>query len=166
MNRKGYFSWASSLMEIVSVEQRISKTTEKPYLVVKARMVFFGNMKSSCLKDQASKNYTMVCFKESLFELFEVDNWHTFEGELSFDWGNTWLKITRLYDDKGNRLLRPDEAREASMFHEKLSEAISREPEAYFQKRIEENQTKEARKERTFTEDCDGIRYEEDSLPY
>jgi hypothetical protein len=166
MKKKGYFSWDSSLVEIVSVEQRISKSTEKPYVVVKARMVFFGNMQSSCLKKQASKIYTMVCFKESLFGLFEVGNWHTFEGEISFDWGNTWLKITRLYDDKGNRLLMPDEAREASRLHESLPEAISREPEAYFQKRMGENQTKKAREERTFTEDCDGNRYEEDSLPY
>lgn len=107
MNRKAYFSWRSSLMEIVSVEERFSKTTEKPYMIVKARMVFFGNMEFSPLQKQASKSYTMMCFKESLFGLFEAGNQHIFEGELSFDWGNTWLKIMRLYDDCGNRLLRP-----------------------------------------------------------
>jgi hypothetical protein len=140
MNRKGYFSWGSSLMVIVSVEQRISKTTEKPYMVIKARMVFFGNMQSSPLKKQASKTYTMVCFKESLFELFEVDNWHTFEGELSFDWGNTWLKITRLYDDKGNRLLRPVGIENGNAADEKLVDSFGKNLDNLFTERIEENQ--------------------------
>ncbi len=112
MKTEGKFSWNSSLMEIVSAEERISKTTEKPYMVVKARMVFFGNALHRDGKSQIKKVYTMLCFSEPLFGLFEAGNHHTFEGELSFDWGNTWLKITKLYDDSGNRLLRPEKKKD------------------------------------------------------
>lgn len=140
MNRKGYFSWRSSLMEIISAEERVSKSTEKPYMVVKARMVFFGNMKFSPLKKQASKNYTMVCFKESLFGLFEAGNQHIFEGELSFDWGNTWMKIMKLYDDCGKRLLRLAKSEKTNAFDEKTAESASKSTEEYFTARIKETQ--------------------------
>lgn len=101
------FLWKSPLMEIVSAEERVSKSTEKPYVVVKARMVFLSNPRYLAHVAGAKKVYSMMCFKESLFALFQTGNHHEFEGELSFDWGNTWLKITKLFDDKGNRLLRP-----------------------------------------------------------
>ncbi len=140
MNRKGYFSWSSSLMEIVSVEERFSKTTEKPYMVIKARMVFFGNMQSSPLKKLASKIYTMVCFKESLFGLFETNNQHSFEGELSFDWGNTWLKITKLYDNSGNRLLRPAETTITNKYDEKIAAAVEKSMETFLTIRTKEIQ--------------------------
>ncbi len=146
MNRKAYFSWRSSLMEIISAEERVSKSTEKPYMVVKARMVFFGNMEFSPLQKQASKNYTMVCFKESLFGLFEANNQHIFEGELSFDWGNTWLKIMRLYDDCGKRLLRPAKSEKANAFDGRVVEKAKESTEDYFKARTkkiqEENETR------------------------
>ncbi len=107
MKVEGSFSWKSNLMEIISVEKKYSLRTEKHYMVVKAEMVFFGNPVRRGIKNQKVKVHTMLCFKESLFALFEAGNYHIFEGEISFDWGNTWLKIMRLYDDSGNRLLRP-----------------------------------------------------------
>ncbi len=110
MKIDGNFVWKSSLMEIISAEERVSKTTEKPYMVVKARMVFLGNLKQHPSLSRTKIIYSMMCFKESLFQLFEVGNRHFFEGELSFNWGNTWLKITKLCDDSGNRLLRPQKS--------------------------------------------------------
>lgn len=121
MKTSGYFSWDSSLMEIISAEERISKSTEKPYMVVKARMVFKSNPQHLAHLARAKKVYTMLCFSESLFQLFEAGNYHTFEGELSFDWGNTWMKITRLYDDEGNRLLRSLKTENDNAFDEKIA---------------------------------------------
>lgn len=142
MKKEGHFSWNTSLMEIVNVEERVSKTTEKPYLVIKATMVFFGNTGLRGGKKQSPKVYTMMCFSETLFTLFEAGNQHTFEGELSFDWGNTWLKITKLYDDEGNRLLRPTKGENDNTADEKIADSAGESLEAYFQKRIEENRKK------------------------
>jgi hypothetical protein len=122
---------------IVSVEERISKTTLKPYVVVKARMVFFGNLRSSPLKKLASKIYTMMCFNESLFGLFETGNQHLFEGELSFDWGNTWIKIMKLFDDSGNRLLRPTKTEDANAYDEKIAESIGKNVDCYLAEKRE-----------------------------
>jgi hypothetical protein len=138
MKTKGKYSWNSPLMEIVTAGERISKTTEKPYMVVKARMVFSGNIRFIADKKQAKKVYTMLCFSEPLFGLFEAGNVHIFEGELSFDWGNTWLKITKLYDNEGNRLLRPTETEKTNAFDEKLADSIGKDVNAYFTKRIKE----------------------------
>lgn len=140
MKTDGYFSWDSSLMEIISAEERISKTTEKPYVVVKARMVFLGNPQNKTNLARAKKVYTMLCFNEVLFALFEAGNYHRFEGELSFDWGNTWMKITRLYDDKGNRLLRSMKTESDNTFDEKIEGSICKNVNAYFTQRIEEIQ--------------------------
>lgn len=109
MKRSEEIWWDSPKMEITSVEEKVSKTTEKPYMVIKARMAFRSEPRYRAYKTWSKKVYTMMCFREPLFGLFEKGNVHMFAGELSFDWGNTWLKITKLYDEKGNRLLRPQE---------------------------------------------------------
>lgn len=138
MKTSGYFSWDSSLMEIISAEERISKSTEKPYMVVKARMVFLDNPQYKVHLARAKKVYTMLCFNEVLFALFEAGNYHRFEGELSFDWGNTWMKITRLYDDKGNRLLRRMECKNVNKFDEKLTESVGKNLQTCVDEQIEE----------------------------
>ncbi len=107
MKRSNEIWWDSPKMEITSVEEKVSKTTEKPYMVIKARMAFRSEPRYRAYKTWSKKVYTMMCFHEPLFGLFEKGNVHMFAGELSFDWGNTWLKITKLYDDNGERLLRP-----------------------------------------------------------
>lgn len=112
MKTNKLFAWYSPLMEIISAEERVSKSTERPYMVVKARMVFFGNAPRRGGKIQTKKVYTMLCFSEPLFGLFEAGNLHTFEGELSFDWGNTWLKIVKMYGKEGNRLLRSEKKKD------------------------------------------------------
>ncbi|MEE9396111.1 MAG: hypothetical protein V3V31_03770 [Methylococcales bacterium] len=137
MKPDGYFLWKSPLMEIVSAEERISKSTEKPYMVVKAKMVFSGNPVRRGGKKRSEKNYAMMCFSGPLFALFETGNQHLFEGELSFDWGNTWLKITKLYDSSGNRLLRPAEIQEADKLYEKISEAVVKNIGAYVTQKTE-----------------------------
>ncbi len=140
MKLDGNFLWMSPLMEIVSAEERISKSTEKPYLVVKARMVFSGNPVRTGGNKRPGKSYTMMCFSEPLFALFEAGNQHSFEGELSFDWGNTWLKITKLYDDSGNRLLRPTKTEKANKVDEEIADSIEGDFGEYFKRRIKEIQ--------------------------
>lgn len=142
MKAEGSFSWKSPLMEIVSTEEKVSKSTEKPYVVVKARMSCRTLPRYRAYKTWSKKVYTMMCFHEVLFGLFEEGNHHIFEGELSFDWGNTWLKIMKLYDDKGNRLLRPTENTNVNKFHEKIAEAIGEDLETYFTAKIKENHEK------------------------
>ncbi len=140
MKTSGYFSWDSSLMEIISAEERISKSTEKPYMIVKARMVFLSNPQYRAHLNRAKKVYTMLCFSEPLFGLFEAGNHHTFEGELSFDWGNTWLKILRLYDDSGNRLLRPTKIKKTNTANEEITVGVDKKGETYFTRRTKGNQ--------------------------
>lgn len=166
MKNKGIFAWYSSLMEIVSVEERVSKSTKKPYMIVKAKMVFSGNIRFLANKKQSRKAYTMMCFSESLFALFEVGNVHGFEGELSFDWGNTWLKITKLYDDEGNRLLKPTEIKDIVKFDEKLLKSIGENFEEYFQRRTGEKQRPETEIDEIMNEDGQKYEREHHFLPY
>jgi hypothetical protein len=99
-------TWKSPLFLISSVDIRTIAATEKKYAVVKTRFPY--HEKASCNRQQRrhEKEITFMCFKESLLPLLEPDNIHVFEGDISFSWGNTYLCITKLYDDEGNRLLR------------------------------------------------------------
>lgn len=97
------------IMKIVSVEERFSKKTEKPYIVVKA-IHYLEKRPLDFMKKKLQKQaITFLCFKENLLCLFEEDNIHLFHGEIEPTWGSTFLHITYLFDDKGRRLLRPQE---------------------------------------------------------
>lgn len=100
------------IMKITSVEERVSKKTEKPYIVVKASHYSEKRPLSLMEKKYLKRTITFLCFKESLLDLFEADNIHTFHGEIEFTWGCTFLHITCLFDDKGGRLLRPQKEKD------------------------------------------------------
>jgi hypothetical protein len=137
MKSERSFLWKSPLMEIVSTEVKVSESTEKPYAVIKARMSSRTKPCYSNYRTWSKKAYTLMCFSEPLFVLFEAGNFHLFEGELSFDWGNTWLKITKLYDDEGNRLLRPQKTIHQDNTHKEVRALVEKNGEVERLRNIE-----------------------------
>ncbi|MEE9397502.1 MAG: hypothetical protein V3V31_10885 [Methylococcales bacterium] len=96
-------------MKIVSTEERFSKKTEKPYIVVKASHYSEKRPLDFMKKKYQHQTMTFLCFKETLMGLFEEDNIHIFHGEIEPTWGSTFLHIESLFDEEGRRLLRPQE---------------------------------------------------------
>lgn len=134
-NRK--IKWESPLMQIASVDIRESKETEKDYAVVKvyASLEPSPHMKRTVF--WKGKKTTLLCFKDSLLALFQPDNFHVFEGEISLDWGSTYLCITKLFDDNGNRLLRSPEIEAANKYREEISKDINEDVEEHIIKEAE-----------------------------
>lgn len=94
------------IMKIASVEERLSKKTEKPYIVIKASQYSEKRPLDFMEKKHWNHAITFLCFKETMLGLFEEDNIHIFHGEIEPTWGSTFLHITSLFDDEGRRLLR------------------------------------------------------------
>jgi hypothetical protein len=129
------------IMKISSVEERFSKKTEKPYIVVKASQYSEKRPMDFMKKKYLYRAITFLCFKETLIGLFEEDNIHIFHGEIEPTWGSTFLHITSLFDDEGKRLLRPLEKKDGS-YPERVMGRVSQILEE------EENLRKQKRKQR------------------
>lgn len=99
--------FTTPIMKIASVEERYSKKTEKPYIVVKASQYSEKRPIDFMQKKYRNQAITFLCFRETLLGLFEEDNIHIFHGEIEPTWGSTFLHITHLFDEEGKRLLRP-----------------------------------------------------------
>lgn len=106
--------FVTPIMKIASVEERVSKKTEKPYIVVKASQYSEKRPLDFMEKKYRNQATTFLCFKETLIGLFEEDNVHVFHGEVEPTWGSTFLHITSLFDEVGRRLLRPREKKDVS----------------------------------------------------
>ena len=112
MKNQRKLTWKSPLMVIISVDIRKSQTTEKDYAVVKVYNMETWKPPHISSQTRKGKKTTFLCFKDSLLPLLEPENAHVFEGEIELDWGATYLCITKLFDNEGNRLLRPKEKAE------------------------------------------------------
>lgn len=103
------FMWKSPLCQIESVDIRISKVTQNRYAVVRVKACVAFTPLQKELRERYGNQTTLLCFKESLLLAFFPGSINYFEGEVEFNWGNTYLKITKFFTDTGCRILKPDE---------------------------------------------------------
>lgn len=100
------FTWESPTLEIVSVDIRTIQKTQRKYAVLRGLIVAMNYANRKEGRTFRGKETTLMCFKETLLPVFKIDTVYVFEGEISFKWGNTYLSITKVYLESGERLLR------------------------------------------------------------
>lgn len=109
-------------MEISNVMRRTIAETGKDYVVVKA----WPDMSRTFCFDKThrkrGKTITFVCFTEGLFPVLETETVYSFHGDIEFSWGGTYLSITKLYDQKGKRILRKKDTEEEENHPEFIKE--------------------------------------------
>ncbi len=109
-------------MEISYVMKRTSEKEETDYLVVKA----WPDMeKTSCfykMHVKRRKAITFLCFTEGLFPCLEIGNIYSFHGDVEFNWGGTYLTITKLYNQEGKIVLRKKKTKEEGNHQESIKE--------------------------------------------
>lgn len=109
-------------MEINNVTRRTTEETGKDYVVIKA---WPGVAETSCFcspRKRLRRSTTFVCFVEGLFPVLETEAVYSFHGDIEFSWGGTYLSITKLYDQEGNRILRKKGIKEKENHPESIEE--------------------------------------------
>lgn len=109
-------------MEISYFMKRTMEETRQDYVVVKAWPYMD---KTSCFYGthmKRRKSITFLCFTEGLFPVLEIGNVYSFHGNVEFNWGGTYLTITKLYDQEGKAVLRKKDIKEEENHQESIEE--------------------------------------------
>lgn len=109
-------------MEISNIVRRTIEETGKDYVVVKAWPDMAKTSSFYKTRTKRRIEITFLCFAEGLFPVLETGNVYSFHGNVEFVLGGTYLSITKLYNQKGKRVLRKKKTKEEEIHSEAIEE--------------------------------------------